>query len=428
MAYTTTIPGLPGGPITTSFPVHIKLVPAWRTLNRPGIICNLPRRSVQHGTANPQSMAAGEAIYLYNGAEGRQASYHMSIDDKECWVMIPFNEVTWQAADGAGPGNMNGLSNEMIENAALWANPDRARKCVENNAEMMGIAAARLGIEKPEYHWTFNYMNAPAQRHRCPDKIMFALPQYKPVYEASWYRHKNAEIDRMGGKPVPVPTPDDGEPVHPGDIVRATDRLNVRRGYGLNFPVIGVLDAGAEGTVGKDGDGRYMIDRDGYTWLNISFGADSGWAASDWLQVVKHDHPAPSPTPKPDATYAKPLVVDALYDTDLKKYDTAPAIISKDGADWVFVADVVEAIRDTPRLQYAGKGSPSIGADIKKGERFVVAWIVKAADGEFYYLSPWWSRIRVKDTKRIADAPLLLNEKAKEAPDRDFAQVLKDMA
>ncbi|MGI8403803.1 MAG: N-acetylmuramoyl-L-alanine amidase [Thermomicrobiales bacterium] len=105
---------------------------------------------------------------------------------------------------------------------------------------------------------------------------------------------------------------------------------------------------------------------------------------------------------------AKPYPVPALSSTDVNKGDTAPGVISKDGTDFVFVSDVVEATADLPRLQYADKSAPHTGPDIKTGERFVGAWLFKAGDGSFYYLSsaPFWSRIPAKNTKRVSDAPL----------------------
>src|SRR4029453_5553951 len=169
----TAVPGLPGGPLATEYPIHLKILPEGMTRNRPGIPASTPRRSVQHGNGNPNSAAASEAQYLFNGAEGRQASYHSTshekefwggipaadgrylfsgaegreasypstCDDKECWVMIPADEVTWQAADGGGPGNMNGFSCEMIEDANLWADPGRRDRVISVTADFMGRVA-----------------------------------------------------------------------------------------------------------------------------------------------------------------------------------------------------------------------------------------------------------------------------------------------
>src|SRR5690606_35835567 len=113
MGYRTVIPGLPGGPLETSFPVKILTPPSWRTNVRPGIKARSPRLSVQHETANPNTMAVGDATYLYNGSGGRQASWHFTIDDIECYTGSPADEVAWQAGDGSGPGNYNGISCEL---------------------------------------------------------------------------------------------------------------------------------------------------------------------------------------------------------------------------------------------------------------------------------------------------------------------------
>jgi N-acetylmuramoyl-L-alanine amidase CwlA len=208
--YATTIPGLPGGPLVTTHPVHIRLVPEWRKNNRPGIPARSPRRSVQHGNGNPNSSAAQEANYLFNGAEGRQASYHSTTDDRESWIMVPANEVTWQAADGDGPGNMNGFSNEMVEDAALWADPVRRDRAIANAAELMGAVAARLNIDIPEQHWTFNA--ADPNRHDCPNKLRHVSINGRlawHVYADLWHAAKAAEHERMDGKtePTPIPTP-----------------------------------------------------------------------------------------------------------------------------------------------------------------------------------------------------------------------------
>jgi hypothetical protein len=58
MTFSTAVPGLPGGPLATDYPIHLKILPDWMTQNRPGIPASTPRRSVQHGNGNPNSAAA----------------------------------------------------------------------------------------------------------------------------------------------------------------------------------------------------------------------------------------------------------------------------------------------------------------------------------------------------------------------------------
>lgn len=206
--YTTEIPGLPGGPLVTTYPIHIKLIPTWRTNNRPGTKAKTPRLSVIHGNGNPNSSAAGEATYLYNGAEGRQASYHSAADDKEVWVMVPADEVTWQAADGFnGPGNNNGFSCETVEDANLWANPQRRDRLIDIAADFNGRVAARLGIAKPQQHWDFNFALAPSQRHDCPNKLRYTRINGRlawDIFAGKWQAAKADELKRMNPKPEPA--------------------------------------------------------------------------------------------------------------------------------------------------------------------------------------------------------------------------------
>jgi len=204
--YTTTVPGLPGGPLVTTYPIRLNLIPPGHTSQRPGIPARTPRRSVQHGTGNPSNAdAMAEAQYFVNGAEGRQASVHYCTDDRQAVVVVPLHEVTWQAADGAGPGNMNGFSCEMMEADAIWQNVGRRDRLIAITADLMGRTAARLGATTPERHWDFN-AGSP-DRHHCPDKLM-TTGLWDAAYVPQWQAARQDERRRMaggelpGGKPV----------------------------------------------------------------------------------------------------------------------------------------------------------------------------------------------------------------------------------
>lgn len=110
----------------------------------------------------------------------------------------------------------------------------------------------------------------------------------------------------------------------------------------------------------------------------------------------------PLVTTTPAPGYAKPSPVIGLDDTDVSKGDTAPAVTTVDGVDYVFVYDLVEATKATPRLRFASS-EERIGPDIPKGTQFIVAWMF-TYEGEQFYLTPWATRVRVADTKRIQDA------------------------
>ena len=53
---------------------------------------------------------------------------------------------TWQAADGGGPGNMNGLSCEMMEADVIWSDPARRNKLIAITADFIRPAAQARAI------------------------------------------------------------------------------------------------------------------------------------------------------------------------------------------------------------------------------------------------------------------------------------------
>jgi hypothetical protein len=134
-------------------PLIVRLIPVTQTRQRPGLIRQTPGAWVQHETGN------------FNGAEGQTRSYHFTVDDKEVYQMIPVNEVTWQAADGSGPGNMAGVSCELCVNTdSDWT---KARK----NAEVLaGRVSKALGITKITRHYDYNVGDP--DRHFCPKEMM----------------------------------------------------------------------------------------------------------------------------------------------------------------------------------------------------------------------------------------------------------------
>lgn len=106
----------------------------------------------------------------------------------------------------------------------------------------------------------------------------------------------------------------------------------------------------------------------------------------------------------PLTTYAKPQSVSELARYAGKDANTIPAFaLAPDGTRYWYVGDRVQAVRATPRLQKAYAGAPKVGPDINAGEQFDVSWIFTADDGNEYYMSPWFTRIKVADTRRVAD-------------------------
>lgn len=198
-----------------------------------------------------------------------------------------------------------------------------------------------------------------------------------------------------------------------GDTVEATDRLNVRQGYGLRFPVVKTLNAGEQGRIGKDGDGRYMVTADGYTWLNIAYAGGSGWAASSWLKIVK-PAPGPEPTPveppTPSPGYTT-LAIAALDEYDDTAAGQIPATVpfTWNGRSFVavYVGDQWKATRVTPRY-----GTPDTsnkvrtGVDIPKDTVFDVMWLVyEPGNGKQPIMgrTPWATFVKMDETIRVGD-------------------------
>lgn len=403
---TTTIPGVPGGPIQTSFPVKLLIAPAWRTNVRPGIKARTPRLPVQHETANPNTYAIGDATYLYNGSGGRQASWHMTVDDKEAIIGIPLDEVTWQASDGAGPGNYNGISCELAVHSAIVNNSARRAQSQKNAAEIMGTIGARLNATPPAKR---HHDYAPDKKW-CPAQMMNRGEWNR--YVDWWQQFYSAEKARMSGTTLPTPAG-----FKKGDRIKVVaDAVNVRAGYSTSHRVLTTIMKGQEAVIIGDDVGTWTTQSDGYTWIDIQIiGGTTGWVATGiagepWFEKVAA---APPPAPKPK-TYAPKSPVPELLETNLgieDIYNTAVAVSTVNEKDFIFVADVVEFKRESKAQQYAGSGGEEVGPPYQEGDRVVAAWITQIDNGTYWYLltgsDDEWVRVAVADTVRIADAPLL---------------------
>lgn len=468
--YSTMIPGLPGGPLQTSFPVKLMIAPAWRTNVRPGIKARTPRRIVQHETANPKSFAINDATYLYNGSGGRQASWHITVDDKEAYVGIPLDEVTWQASDGSGPGNYNGASCELCVPLAIVNDANRRRESQRKAAEIMGKIGARVNATPPaRQHHDFAY-----DRKNCPAHMRNRGEWNR--YVDNWHRYYNEEKAAMGGKPyVPIELAVGAEAV-------TTANLNVRGTPSTTGALWATLPTGKAVTI-TDGPRTDAA----YRWWRVEWDGKSGWAAADWLQATK----APAkPTPEPDKgpkvgerirvtaglylrqgwginsrvmtllpagteanvingprhadgyrwldikgdfgsgwaadawmqvigdakeepkpVYAKPLPVEALLKTNLNYDEIADGIVTANETEFIYTANVLEFKRKTLALQYASDGAPEVREPYNEGDRAIEAWRCRNHEGVWYSLltgpDDEWVRVRSDHAVVVSGSPLL---------------------
>lgn len=117
--------------------------------------------------------------------------------------------------------------------------------------------------------------------------------------------------------------------------------------------------------------------------LEDTFGAFSG----------AEPQPEPQPEPEPTPEYEAASMVPALK-------DDRPFLLTEGGAIFVRADVIVEALRDTPRLKYAG-GTAKVGPDIRKGERFATDYLIINNDGSLYWYTRWGTRVRYDDTRVI---------------------------
>lgn len=171
-------------PIPLSIPLRQKIVDRARTNNRPGILMT-PERWVQHETDNeaPTAGAANQALYLFNGAEGRTASWHFTVDDVEAWQTIPVNEVSWNGGDSEGPCNYGGVSCELCVN--MVGNPARMARARRNAEELAAEILRAIERRQIDFHADCcRRAGNPAGCHAVCPKHMFA-DGYTPVFRAN---------------------------------------------------------------------------------------------------------------------------------------------------------------------------------------------------------------------------------------------------
>lgn len=417
MSYSTVIPGLPGGPLTTSFPINVNLIDSWRTNNRPGIKLRGGFSTTQHMTANWNTLAPAEAAYLRNGAGGRQASWHATGDDRIVEVTLPVDEVGWHASDGAGPGNMSTVAYELTQQRAMVNNPVRWRRARSNAAEFMGkIAARKAGDNRGEFH----HNRAPDKKW-CP-KVLLDAPAWVAEYHEDYAHFYAMEREAMTGK---ASLPEDAV-INIGDTIRTLVSLNVRQDARVSAPIVATLPIGTDIVV----NGRWE-SADGYGWLPVSTPSGNGAVAMGDASGPFIEKVRSASKPESQSTYVKAVPIPALLDTDMAKHDTAEGITTDDtGNEFIFVADVIEFTKPTVAGEFAVDNPRPVKEIYQPQDRAIAAWLVKAKHGEFFYVltgpGDEWIRVPYANTRRVSDAPLLKDEWGDE--DADVSEVVNALS
>lgn len=137
-----------------------KLLPIG-TLKRPGTKMSRIQGVTIHNTGNYAvgATAAAHANYCHNSANQLYDSYHWVVDDREAIQLIPEDEVSWHAGDGAtGPGNTSTIAIEIC------VNPDGdPTKATDNAAQLAAQILKRHNLDVLFQHWHWSGKNCPAE-------------------------------------------------------------------------------------------------------------------------------------------------------------------------------------------------------------------------------------------------------------------------
>lgn len=129
------------------------------SMKRPGTKLGTLLGVTIHNTGNYDKGANAEAHkkYCHNTANQMYDSYHYVVDDQKAVQLIPEDEVSWHAGDGAnGTGNNRTISIEICVN-----HDGDLTKATENAAELAAQILNRHGVDTLYQHWHWTGKDCP---------------------------------------------------------------------------------------------------------------------------------------------------------------------------------------------------------------------------------------------------------------------------
>ena len=176
---------------------------------------------------------------------GRQASWHMAVDDTSIWQHIPLNWEAWHC--GNSTGNKNSVGIECTQ----WPNDkERQRKTWENAAAVTALILKTygLGVDRVRQHHDWSGKN-------CPEYLRRGVHGFT----WSWFMDRvrayyNGNVNSGGGS-----ASTSGEKRVVGEITILVDSLNVRNDASFDAPVVKTLSKGQKVQVMAIKNGLYKI-------------------------------------------------------------------------------------------------------------------------------------------------------------------------
>lgn len=169
----------------------------------------VPTRIVVHNTASDAS-AANEIKYMISN--DKEVSYHFAIDDKEVVQGLPLNVNSWNAGDGNGKGNREGIAIEICYSKSGGTRFIEAEKLAAKFIAQL-LKERNWGIDKVTKHQDYNGKYCP---HRTLDmgwerflnmiKAEMNLPVTvaKPKVKVGDLVRLSSDAQYYGGKAVPA--------------------------------------------------------------------------------------------------------------------------------------------------------------------------------------------------------------------------------
>ena len=196
---------------------------------------------------------------------------HYYVDDLGAWQNLKENEAAWHASDGTGRGNYGTVAIEVIMDGP----EGKANAAAEANAARLAASILHrhgLGVDRL---YTHNHWMGLA------DRIVAGAKKNCPVYILPhWSRFKAAvqkQLEELDGKPAAAGGTTAESKVPYVVRITATD-LNIRKGPGTNYSVVGVIKPGAYTIV------SVAMGPGATAWGKLKSGI--GWVPLDFCEKV----------------------------------------------------------------------------------------------------------------------------------------------
>ena len=167
-----------------------------------------PTRIVVHNTAN-DATAENEAKYM--NSNNNQVSFHFVVDDKEVIQCLPLNVNSWNAGDGNGKGNREGIAIEICYSKSGGAKFIAAEKLAAKFIAQL-LKERKWGIDKVTKHQDYSGKYCP---HRTLDmgwgrfigmiqEELYPPVVAKPKFKVGDLVRLSSNAQYYNGKAVPV--------------------------------------------------------------------------------------------------------------------------------------------------------------------------------------------------------------------------------